>query len=57
MAALNFDRLQLQTITRDQFGSLKDVGYPLPEFNIDELLGSIDVRGQIESTEVEGDTR
>lgn len=55
LAALNFERLQLQPITRDQFGSLKQVGYPIPEFNIDELLGSVEVRGQIESTEVEGD--
>jgi len=55
LAALNFERLQLQPITRNQFGALKEVGYPLPEFDIDALLGSVEVRGQIENTEVDGD--
>ena len=55
LAALNFELLQLQPITRNQFGALKEVGYPLPEFDIDALLGSVEVRGQIENTEVDGD--
>lgn len=47
LADLNFERLQLLPITRDQFGSVAQVGYPAATFDINELTGMIDVRGQI----------
>jgi len=47
LADLNFERLQLLPITRDQFGSVAQVGYPPARFEIEELTGMIDVRGQI----------
>ena len=47
LADLNFERLQLLPITRDRFGSVAQVGFPPATFDIDELTGMIDVRGQI----------
>lgn len=47
LADLNFDRLQLLPITRDQFGSVEQVGYPAATFDIDEITEAFDVRGQI----------
>lgn len=47
LADLNFERLQLLPITSDRFGSVAQIGYPVATFDINELTGMIDVRGQI----------
>ena len=47
LADLNFERLQLLPITSDRFGSVALIGYPVATFDIKELTGMIDVRGQI----------
>ncbi|WP_298297283.1 cell division protein FtsL [uncultured Litoreibacter sp.] len=48
LADLNFERLQLLPITSAQFGSVTQVGFPPATFDINELTGSVDVRGQID---------
>ncbi|WP_298356555.1 cell division protein FtsL [uncultured Litoreibacter sp.] len=50
LADLNFERLQLLPITSAQFGSVTQVGFPPATFDINELTGSVDVRGQIDPT-------
>ncbi|MEM7471360.1 MAG: cell division protein FtsL [Pseudomonadota bacterium] len=49
LAALNFEKLQLLPITRDQFGLVTQVSFPPVEFNIEDLIGSIDVQGRLTS--------
>lgn len=54
LAALNFERLQLLPITRDQFGEVAQVGYPRPRFDISELTDPVEVQGQYSTDPVEG---
>lgn len=49
LAELNFDRLQLLPITPEQFGSVADVSKPLPEFDLSEIIGAIDVQGSLDA--------
>ena len=51
LADLNFERLQLLPINSDQFGLVTQVGFPPATFDINELTGSVDVRGQIDPAE------
>lgn len=48
LADLNFERLQLLPITSGQFGSVSQVSFPPATFDIDELTGSVEVRGQVQ---------
>lgn len=50
LADLNFERLQLLPITAAQFGTVTQVSFPPATFDIEELTGSVEVRGQIEDT-------
>ncbi len=57
LARLNFDRLQLLPITRDQFGEVAQVGYPPAQFDFEDLSGSVEVQGQLDTdAEADGDT-
>ncbi|MEM9582699.1 MAG: cell division protein FtsL [Pseudomonadota bacterium] len=47
LADLNFERLQLLPITSSQFGTVTQVAFPPATFDIEELTGSIEVRGQV----------
>ncbi len=47
LAKLNFDKLQLLPITRDQFALVTQVNFPPIEFNIEDLIGEIEVQGQL----------
>ncbi len=56
LADLNFERLQLLPITAAQFGTVTQVSFPPATFDIEELTGSIEVRGQIDDeTSPDGD--
>jgi hypothetical protein len=54
LAALNFERLQLLPITRDQFGEVTQVGYPRPKFSLSELTDPVEVQGQFSTAPAEG---
>ncbi|MCY4333092.1 MAG: cell division protein FtsL [Litoreibacter sp.] len=49
LAKLNFDKLQLLPITRDQFALVTQVSFPPVEFNIEDLIGEIEVQGRLTS--------
>ena len=52
LANLNFERLQLLPITRMQFGRVSQVSYPPKPFDINDLTGSVEVRGELEDEPV-----
>ena len=54
LAALNFERLQLLPITREQFGEVAQVGYPRPRFDFSELTNPVEVQGQYSTAPAEG---
>lgn len=53
LAELNFSRLQLLPITPEQFGNVGQVSKPLPEFDLSEIIGAIDVQGSLDAVNEE----
>lgn len=49
LAELNFERLQLLPIAPEQFGSVSEVSKSLPEFDLSEIIGAIDVQGSLDA--------
>jgi hypothetical protein len=53
LAELNFERLKLLPIAPEQFGSVNEVLKPLPDFDLSEIIGAIDVQGSLDAVDEE----
>lgn len=53
LAELNFERLQLLPIAPEQFGTVGEVHSPLPDFDLSEIIGAIDVQGSLDAVDEE----
>jgi hypothetical protein len=49
LAELNFERLQLLPITPEQFGNVGQVAKALPDFDLSDIIGAIDVQGSLDA--------
>ncbi|MEP5761177.1 MAG: cell division protein FtsL [Litoreibacter sp.] len=49
LAEMNFGRLQLLPIAPEQFGSVGQVAEPVPELDLSEIIGAIDVQGSLDA--------
>lgn len=49
LAEMNFERLQLLPIMPEQFGTVGQVDKPIPDLDLSEIIGAIDVQGSLDA--------